>query len=107
MTQEVSWPPPQSQSEENNNYLKTLPNLNEKVHIGRSQRQRMDLELKNFQGSTAHYSSNPFSKGECSAKIQIFYMFAFRMFSARQDESRGKMEATTESTGHEQSDEET
>ena len=74
ITQEVSWPPTESPADEKNKYHKTLPNLNEKVHIGRSQRQRMDLELKNFQGSTAHYSSNPFSKGECSAKIQIFYI---------------------------------
>ena len=101
MIQEVPWPPPKSQTG------KTLPNLNEKVPIGRCQRQAMDLKLQQFQGSTAHYSSNPFSKGECSAKIQIFYMFAFRMFSARQDESRGKVEATTKNTGDKGSDEET
>jgi hypothetical protein len=70
MTQEVSWPPQESQAG------KTLTNLNEKVHMGRSQRQKMDLELKNFQGSTAHFSPNPFSKGECSVKVKnIFFMF--------------------------------
>ena len=106
MIQEVSWPPPESKTG------KTLPNLNEKVHMGRSKRQKMDLELKNFQGSTAHFSSNPFSTGECSAKIQkimcnALSMFAFRMFAARQDESRGKVEATTENTGDKGSDGET
>ena len=80
MPQEVSWPPPESQAG------KILPNLNEKVHMGRSQRQKMDLELKNFQGSTAHYFSFP------------------GCFAARQDESRGKVE---EYTGDKQSDGET
>ena len=105
MSQEVSWPPPESQADVKYDYPKTLPKLNEKVHIGRSQRPKMDLELKNFQRSTAHYFSNPFSKCECSANIEnIFYMFALRVFSARQDKSRGKMEASTESTGDKQSD---
>ena len=102
MIQEVSWPPPESQTG------KTLPNLNEKVHMGRSQRQKMDLELKNFQVFTANFSPNPFSKGECSAKIQnIDCMFTFRMFAARQDKSGGKVEATTENTADKQSDGET
>ena len=57
MTQEVSWPPPQSQAEEKNNYLKTLPNPNEKVHIGRSQRQKMDLELDDSLHKTHTYCS--------------------------------------------------
>ena len=34
-------------------------------------------------------------------------MFAFRMFAARQDESGGKVEASTENTGDGQSDGET
>jgi len=60
---EVSWPPPDQRAEEKNNSLKALPDLNEKVHLGRNRRQKMDLEMKNFQGSTAHYSSNPFCSG--------------------------------------------
>ena len=68
----------------------------------------MEMELQNFQGSTSHLSSNPFSKGECSAKVKnIVCLLAFRMFPARQDESRGKVEATTKNTGDKGSDEET
>ena len=59
-TQEVSWPP----SDEKNIYVKALPDQREKGHLGRNRRQKMDLELKNFQGSTAHYYSKPFSKGK-------------------------------------------
>lgn len=60
---EVSWPPPDTIDKEKINSMKILPDLREKVHLGRNRRQKMDLEMKNFQGSTAHYSSNPFSKG--------------------------------------------
>merc|ERR1712013_698983 len=58
---EVSWPPPDMTGEKVN-YIKILPDLREKVHLGRNRRQKMDLEMKNFQGSTAHQlSANPFS----------------------------------------------
>eukprot|EP00092_Neocalanus_flemingeri_P032533 GFUD01035382.1.p1 GENE.GFUD01035382.1~~GFUD01035382.1.p1 ORF type:complete len:197 (+),score=85.51 GFUD01035382.1:81-671(+) len=62
---EVSWPPTEFQAKEKEeiNSIKTLPNLSGIVHLGKGRRQKMDLELQNFQGSTAHYSSNPFSKG--------------------------------------------
>jgi hypothetical protein len=52
----------------------------------------MDLELKNFQGSTAHYSSNSFLKGQ---------------FNNNTPESGGKVEVTLEHMGDKQSDGET
>ena len=63
--QEVSWPPIECQTKEKEviNSIKTLPNLSGKVHLGQGRRQKMDLEIQNFQGSTSHYSSNPFSRG--------------------------------------------
>eukprot|EP00092_Neocalanus_flemingeri_P032534 GFUD01035383.1.p1 GENE.GFUD01035383.1~~GFUD01035383.1.p1 ORF type:complete len:189 (+),score=62.34 GFUD01035383.1:81-647(+) len=62
---ELSWPPTEFQSKEKKeiNCTKTLPNLSGTVHLGKGRRQKMDLELQNFQGSTAHYSSNPFTNG--------------------------------------------
>ena len=61
--QELSWPPP-DMAGQRINYIKILPDLREKVHLGRNRRQKMDLEMKNFQGSTANQlSANPFSKG--------------------------------------------
>merc|ERR1712179_91705 len=60
---EVSWPPPDMVGEKIN-YIKILPDLREKVHLGKNRRQKMDLDTRNFLGSTAHhFSSNPFSKG--------------------------------------------
>merc|ERR1719483_555115 len=62
---EVSWPPTEFQDKEKEviNSIKTLPNLSGVVHLGRATRKKMDLELQNFKGSTAHYSSHPFIKG--------------------------------------------
>ena len=65
ITQEVSWPPldTQAKPEEFTNHSKLLPNLSGTVHIGKDRRRKMELEIQNFQGSTANYLSNPFSRG--------------------------------------------
>ena len=42
---------------------KPLPNLSGTVFMGKDRRERMELEIQNFKGSTVNYSSNPFSKG--------------------------------------------
>merc|ERR1719430_97632 len=58
---EISWPPPDMAGEKIN-YIKILPDLREKVHLDRNRRQKMDLDTRNFKGSTEHhFSSNPFS----------------------------------------------
>merc|ERR1712228_108696 len=56
----VPWPP---EEEKKATVAKNLPNLSGKVHMGKERRQRMEQEIQNFQGSTVHYSSNPFSQG--------------------------------------------
>eukprot|EP00091_Calanus_sinicus_P005998 TRINITY_DN16550_c0_g1_i1.p1 TRINITY_DN16550_c0_g1~~TRINITY_DN16550_c0_g1_i1.p1 ORF type:complete len:112 (-),score=26.37 TRINITY_DN16550_c0_g1_i1:264-599(-) len=59
---EVSWPPidTPAKPDEMVNPRKHLPNLSGVVHIGKDRRQKMELEIQNFQGSTDSYSSNPF-----------------------------------------------
>ena len=65
ITQEVCWPltDTPAKPDEMTNHSKPLPNLSATVHIGKDRRKKMELEIQNFQGSTANYSSNPFSKG--------------------------------------------
>jgi len=62
---EVSWPPmdqtPKQEGVPSSN--KPLPNLSGTVFMGKDRRERMELEIQNFKGSTVNYSSNPFSKG--------------------------------------------
>ena len=85
--QEVSWPPTDPKAEEKINSIKSLPDLTGKVHLGRNRRQKLDLEIKSFQGSTAHYTSNPFSKGDDSIILSIVMCLLCRVFPAWQDDN--------------------
>merc|ERR1711936_1066876 len=63
---EVSWPPADSPDQFVNS-TKTLPNLSGVVHIGKDRRQKMELALKDFQGSTAQYSRGGFQPNKMKA----------------------------------------
>merc|ERR1712179_87219 len=85
---EVSWPPVDQATKQEGvtSSNKTLPNLSGTVFMGKDRRERMELEIQNFKGSTANYSANPFSKGG----FQPGKMKAEQRWSHQQEGSEAK-----------------